>query len=443
MKQRTKERKEFSRGITRLTVAGFKSINSELSIQVKPLTVLAGGNSSGKSSLIQPLLMMKQTIEAPYDPGPLLLYGTNVRFTSSDQFLTKTASETSLQKLAIGVEINSDESVTSTFVKSRSGVELDRMKIDSKGKISIFAEKMDPTAISAAAPKEFEDIVTSMSKELKISPRWGVERERCFFSFVLKGFSGKSERILLRGGPLSPVFQIQNHLAGIIHVPGLRGNPERTYPVTAIGGEYPGVFQNYVASLIHRWQSKHDNKLTRLGKDLEALGLTWKVAAHRLDDVQVELRVGRLPGLRKGGARDLVSIADVGFGVSQTMPVLVALLAARPEQLVYIEEPEIHLHPKAQASLAGIFLRAANRGVRVIVETHSSIFLRKLQALVASHPEYSKIVALHWFDRDANGFTKVSSAELDKNGAFGAWPSNFDEISLQVDKEYLDAGSKR
>ena len=69
-----------------LSVAGFKSISDEQTLEVRPLTLLAGANSSGKSSMMQPLLLLKQTLEAPYDPGPLLLTGPNVKFTSARQF---------------------------------------------------------------------------------------------------------------------------------------------------------------------------------------------------------------------------------------------------------------------------------------------------------------------------------------------------------------------
>src|SRR6267142_499309 len=75
--------------ITEIQVAGFKSISDEQSIEIRPLTILAGANSSGKSSMMQPVLLLKQTLEAPYDPGALLLDGPNVKFTSVEQMLTK------------------------------------------------------------------------------------------------------------------------------------------------------------------------------------------------------------------------------------------------------------------------------------------------------------------------------------------------------------------
>jgi hypothetical protein len=66
---------QVSQGITGITVGGFKSIATSQSIEIRPLTILAGANSSGKTSFLQPLLLLKQTLEAPYDPGPLLLDG--------------------------------------------------------------------------------------------------------------------------------------------------------------------------------------------------------------------------------------------------------------------------------------------------------------------------------------------------------------------------------
>src|SRR5579872_7512161 len=82
-----------SEGITRLTVGGFKSINPEQSIEIRPLTILAGANSSGKSSIMQPLLLLKQTLEATYDPGLLKIDGPNVTFSSVEQFLSSVGTE--------------------------------------------------------------------------------------------------------------------------------------------------------------------------------------------------------------------------------------------------------------------------------------------------------------------------------------------------------------
>ena len=78
--------KNEDQGFTALSVSGFKSLRKESRIEIRPLTILAGANSSGKSSMMQPLLLLKQTLEASYDPGLLLLNGPNAKFTSVNEF---------------------------------------------------------------------------------------------------------------------------------------------------------------------------------------------------------------------------------------------------------------------------------------------------------------------------------------------------------------------
>ena len=68
----------------------------------------------------------------------------------------------------------------------------------------------------------------------------------------------------------------------------------------------------------------------------------------QIDDARVKILVNRLCSRSKKCEEDMLNITDVGFGISQVLLVLVALLVAKKNQLVYIEEPEIHLHPKAQ-----------------------------------------------------------------------------------------------
>src|SRR5437667_8691999 len=89
--------------ITRITVGGFKSINQEQNIEIKPLTIIAGANSSGKSSFMQAVLLLKQTLEASYDPGSLLLNGPNVKFTSADQLLSRSQDGKSVGPFHVGV----------------------------------------------------------------------------------------------------------------------------------------------------------------------------------------------------------------------------------------------------------------------------------------------------------------------------------------------------
>src|ERR1700677_3222550 len=108
-------------GITRIAVEGFKSIAERQEIEIAPLTILAGANSSGKSSIMQPLLMLKQTLEATYDPGPLKIDGPNVTFSRNEEFLSR-VKKNGQRSLRVG--ISAGELVfEATFVEGEPGLD--------------------------------------------------------------------------------------------------------------------------------------------------------------------------------------------------------------------------------------------------------------------------------------------------------------------------------
>jgi len=423
-----------------LSVSGYKSISEPQRVELRPLTLLAGVNSGGKSSLIQPLLLLKQTLDVPYDPGSLLLDGANVRLTSADQLLTRYSTTESVKNFTVGFDFGSFE-VELRFDKTKGrGLEVQSNIIRRPDESDIILDMNLDYERGLDAFARLFSLPEPMILILRLMPQQKVRMRRDRFIFVMGGQSDSTNVQLLACPQIGILTSLLRHT---IHLPGLRGNPERTYKTTAVGDTFPGTFENYVASIIHHWNSNNDQRLGQLGKNLETLGLTWKVTAKAVDDTQVELKVGRLPHSQKGGAQDLVSIADVGFGVSQTLPLLVALLTANPGQVVYLEQPEIHLHPRAQIALAKILVEAAQRGVIVIAETHSALLLQGVQTLVAKDELSPDLVKLHWVERDEKGMTKVNSADLDSTGAFGDWPVDFMDVGLAADNEYLSAAEAK
>lgn len=413
-------------GFTEIGVSGFKSLAEETRIKLGTLTILAGANSSGKSSIMQPLLLMKQTLEAPYDPGALLLDGPNVHFTSGEQFLAKSSTPTTF---TLRLSTN-DLTSQSTFTWSPDlGIEILEQSLESdRDRINIT-----PSMSSSEIRKSVSRHAPLFGPGTDIEHPVTIGRVRCFLECVETVGRGTYRLANPTFGQL---------LTSIIHVQGLRGNPERIYKTAAVSGsEFVGRFENYVANIIDRFQKDNPEQLVKLQEALQKLGLTNIVQTQRLNDTQIELRVGRVLG--QTDITDTVNIADVGFGVSQVLPVIVALLVAQPGQLVYIEQPEIHLHPRAQIALAEIFADAANRGVRVVVETHSELFLLGIQTLVAEDKLDPQAVKLHWFTRNFDGLSKVTSAELDEMGAFGDWPEDFGSTALALENRYLSAAEAK
>jgi len=431
--------------ITKIAVRGFKSIADEQEIELRPLTLLAGANSSGKSSMMQPILLLKQTLEAPSDPGPLLLDGPNVRFTSAEQLLSQTFGSEKRAEFAVRTELSNGDRLEVVFKRAKGvGLDLDVMNYANHAEELHLVLRMSSKEILDVLPYHLRALQTTVEQMEGKSSIWHVHRERCFFSLDLYVADRKTPPTRVSFTPsVSPSSQFILHLQRLTHLPGLRGNPQRTYPKRAVGPFFAGTFGDYVASTVAQWQFQNDPRLSELGVALEDMGLTWKVEAQAVDDTQVELRVGRLPHGGQGEERDLVNIADVGVGMSQSLPVVVALVAAEPGQVVYLEQPEIHLHPRAQRRLAHVLADAANRGVVVVAETHSSLLLREVQTLVATGKLATDKVKLHWFQRQEDGRTVVTAADLDENGAFGNWPADFDEVELDAERAYLDAVERK
>ena len=114
---------------------------------------------------------------------------------------------------------------------------------------------------------------------------------------------------------------------------------------------------------------------------------------------------------------------NVGFGLSYTLPVLTALLEPSGS-LCLIENPEAHLHPRGQTRLAELAVRASLAGVQVIVETHSDHFMDGVRIAVRDGLIRPEDAALHYFSREG-GKTIVSSPRIDTNGRLSSWPEGF------------------
>lgn len=396
--------------ITAISLKGFKSFADETRLEIRPLTLLAGANSSGKSSALQPLLLLKQTFEAPYDPGPLLLDGPHVRFTSLEQMFTRIPERAPATEFQVVVEYQTGDHLRHRFATDESGqLELRSLETLRSGHKLELSSRL--TALQPFTPKGLVRALWSTDNNSEALEIW------------------------------RHLYAVQFLAVSVFHVPGLRGNPVRSYPTTVMERFLEGTFEPYVASLLEEWGRQGDERITRVHEHLSKLGLSSIVLSQRIDAARLEILVGRLPGSKK--VDDLVNIADVGFGVSQVLPVVVALAAPQPGRLVYLEQPELHLHPRAQAALAEVLADAARRGVRVVAETHSSTLLLAVQALVAEGKLPTEDVILHWFQRDADGVTRVTSAELDQLGAYGDWPEDFGEVESAVQNRYLDAVESR
>ncbi len=416
--------------LTTVAAAGFKSIRDRVHAEIRPLTLLAGANSSGKSSLMQPLLLLKQTLEAGFDAGPLRLDGPNARFTNMQQLLWHGKQKKDhAAEFEVGLG-NGRTEVSLFFKSSTKKLALDRSVFRRAGESDVQLRVGDSGSsmtlgflAAGIRPMVYQVTPNGCWPELKLSSSW----EAPAVTFLEK-----------------PTESHDAILRNLIHLPGLRGNPERLYRTSNVGARFPGQFHDYVAGVIAFWAAAKDARLEQVANGLQQLGLAWKVEARPVELTHVELRVSRTASPQQGGAQDLVNIADVGFGVGQVLPVVVALAAAHRDQVVYVEQPEIHLHPRAQVALARLLLQAAARGVVVVAETHSNLLLKGVQQAVASREFAPDLVKLHWFQRDEKtGASRCLSADLDESGAYGNWPEDLSDVELDIEDQFLSSSMGR
>ncbi len=386
--------------------------------------------------MMQPLLLIKQTLQASYQTaGALLLDGPHVQITSAEQILSKVDK---LEKPEFSLRMEGDSPwQKGDYLSLNYSVENTGFKLSSQD------------AIDAGTPVRLRPEMTDEELLLENTSLERLKEGRSLAVSLHKlghflGAFGYAE-----GGEIASVsllsYGFERALMTLIHIPGLRTAPKRSYPAAAYQtGSIRGTFDAYTAGLILYWQQQKDTEsLAALTNALQRLGLTSAVEATTLNANELEVKVGRLPVGAKIRKKDLVNIADVGFGVSQVLPIVVALIAAEPGQLVYIEQPELHLHPRAQVQMAHLLAAAARRGVRVIAETHSSLILLTVQTLVAEGAISPEEVSLNWFERDAKGATQITRAEVDENGAYGPWPEDFGDVELTAQGAYLDAVARR
>ncbi|MDD9864463.1 MAG: AAA family ATPase [Gammaproteobacteria bacterium] len=228
--------------------------------------------------------------------------------------------------------------------------------------------------------------------------------------------------------------------SGSIHALGpIRSRPQRTYtPVQDMEDPEGSHASAYLARLSRYdkdgWR-KFKQRLDRIGTALD-LFKSISIRSHGKnpsDPFQIELKVA------PGAAGNLIS--DMGYGVGQMLPVLVDVLRARERELFLIQQPEIHLHPRGQAELGSFFGRMAKEGKHTfLVETHSDYLLDRVRTDVRDkeHPLGAGDVSILYFERARKGSeVKIHNITLDKQGNFRNAPDSYRDFFIKEHQRFL------
>jgi predicted ATPase len=456
--------------IKTLQLHNFKAFQDTGEIEIKPITVLAGPNSGGKSSILQSLLLLKQTLETEAPDIVLNLDGRFLQFSGFDEL---TFAKPQLELCEVGYKIAFEtDMIPEDFgdIKSipvQSELELSfRYREVEAGKRRVVLDRFNMVSpvhpVKKSGPRltiAFHDIAKEYHIELvgdlieekleshKLSLKMAV---RHFLptmpssSYLLldlkpeKGGEYRSTLMMLELEFFAPLRDLEEELKDHLKYIGpLREEPRRAYlhsgsPSSEIGqrGEYaaqilwlekdakvqylPGLYQ----------EPKETTLLDAVGHAFESLEITQPIDVKSQESIVYQILFGLMG---PEGAKQ-VTIADVGFGVSQLLPVVLIGVRSEASSLLLFEQPEIHLHPKLQANLADFFLRMALLGKRIVVETHSDHFINRLRRRIAEDPtdELRDKVNILFVrpPHDGQGAT-IEAMKVDRYGIIENWPPDF------------------
>ncbi len=431
--------------LTRLRLENFKSWKDTGDIPMKPITGLFGTNSSGKTSLLQALLLMKQTVDSS-DRGVVLHFGDERTLVAVGDFEGVIHCQDTNQTIKFSLDWQSEREIV---VPEKYG----NSSVDSHADVG-FDTEIGKEVVEFRGPP----VLKEMSYRIPHRRRFGVRRlpnGRGYAQLV----DGKEFKHNPRPGQIIPtptlqfndfsrwiegdfedrgfLSSLQHGLESLLHnvhyLGPLRAEPQRIYRWSGTRPSGVGRTGEFVVGAIaaskQDGRAIWDDSALRFSR-IDAYIASWLKRLGLAHDFRVEaLDAGnRLfeATVRRSPTAPEVLLADVGFGISQVLPVLVLCFYVPPMSTLILEQPDIHLHPSAQADLADVFIDAwKNYRIQILFESHSEHLLRRLQRRIAEEGIEQDDVGLYFCSMGENGSSSLSHLQLDEYGNIVNWPRDF------------------
>jgi hypothetical protein len=433
--------------LTQFRVENFKSWKDTGEIRMASLTGFFGTNSSGKTAILQFLLMLKQTVESS-DQSQVLNFGNEHTYVDLG-----TAANTVHKK-----QLPSSVSFSLTWNSLHQGLP--------KGSGTIMLHMATPEWIKFSADLEFGNSDLSVKMMNYTYPAKGSEpcgvgmnkRDGNYFlnTYGIKGYEnsanelpapvkiyGFSGRVFEEGETFysnNTSSRFEQCFANLYYLGPIREYPKRSY---GWSGEKPQDVgrrgENTIAALLTARKQDPEIEI-KIAHWLKVMGL---IDDFKIDLIAPEQRLYQA-SVRIAPGGTYCPITDVGFGVSQILPVLVLCYYVPKGSTIIFEQPEIHLHPSAQQKLADVFIDVIkHRELQIIIESHSEHLLHRLQRRIAEEELLPEQAALYFAQMEQDGASSLTELALDTFGNITNWPKNFfgDEMGDLV--AMTDAAMKR
>lgn len=363
--------------LSSLTLKNFKPFENQ-SFSLKPLTLLAGLNSTGKSSVLQSLLLLRQSClqDDLLDRVGLVLNGDLVSIGTGQDVLFKRAKED-----VITLEIGINNDIKGTWI----------FDYDSQSDIM----RISTLSIADAAVYNsglFNDNFHYLKAE-RIAPR---------NYFQMSDFKVRQHQQIGTQGEFTAHFLAINEYKKIPH-----------HQLS-----HPSAQSDILKSQVEAWLGEISPG-TRIDIELHS-GMDVVNLQYSYED------------------NNFYRSTNVGFGITYTLPIIVAILSATSDTLILLENPEAHLHPRGQSKMGELIALAASCGIQIILETHSDHVLNGIRKAVRHNKLEADKVQINYFERylkKGQPTTEIITPRIYPDGGIDKWPDGFFD---QAEKDLME-----
>jgi predicted ATPase len=444
-------------------------------LELRPITLIIGPNNTGKSSVLAPLLILRQTLSSGRADSPLVIRGTLINAGSFSDLVHRhiLSSEVSFDfrfqitatkptKQGIGVNPPAVCEVSFGSGSYSTDVNLERYSVeDAFGRSLLLRNRWDNGGYSLEKirtwAKDATEGMVSGNDESDRAARRAIRDSRPnHFLFesdkvldkaldALKSGRRQSESIRdiqpLRLSSFvtrycSAVDIVQHFVAtflrNVVYLGPMREQPRRFYQASGDVPQRVGARGQFSPEILLR-ASETDASLTdNVNRWLQRFGMPGRLECEHITDTMFSLVLKQNNEERQEEGSIITNYADMGFGFSQILPLIVEGLTASDDTLLVTEQPEIHLNPRLQALLGDFFVEVADRGVSVLAETHSEHLLLSIRRLIAEGKLNAEHVAVYYTERQ-DGFSSIRPVPIRADGHIedNDWPEGFFEDSLR------------
>jgi len=416
--------------ISSIHIKNFKTLKDTGKVPIKPLTLLTGVNGTGKSSLIQVLLLLRQS----YEKGILarekkiILKGNLVDIGTGRDALYSFANE--YDHIEFTTEFKSHYS---SYISDSESIKLKYEPDDSI--LEPYYEYPLHQLIDDDSDDSTDENNNLSGAEIEDRALEAYEKEERIHS-AREDFFYNPQALFNKN------FQ---------YLKAMHTDPQETYKEGIINEDNPLGLKG--EKTIH-YLNHHANRKEITFDNLHHPNAKSRGLVHEVDawlgeiSPNVRLKTTKIPGSEliiagyEFGTRndytDAFKPKNVGFGISYVLPVITAILSAEPGRLIIIENPEAHLHPRGQARMGHLMALAAQNDVQLIIETHSDHILNGIRVAIKKEETNADRVSLLYFQREIENRehrAKIIIPKIDQDGRIDKWPDGFfDEWEKMLDE---------